>query len=317
MADGRNPFVTSRPVLGDDLCGREPALEGLVGTAPEGGLRVVTGEPGSGFTSVARELASRWRDEGRPVARIDVSLAGDGEEVAALFERALRGEGAASPPALLVDGVGRLGESPPLGEALEAVSAGPVVLLGPGAEAAVPGGRRAASAVVVLERIPYAAWLPYALERFLRTDRWIGDLHVAGSVERTGGHARRTPALLAEVWDRAGEGRPGEQTVERAWEALLGRSAGDVFELLAGLTINQRRVLRGLAIEAATGGEVRPYASDFLRRHRLTSPSSVQRCVQSLRERWLVRKGERGTVVRDPLLAAWLRRWPERSVEVE
>lgn len=317
MSARANPFVTHRPVEGEELCGREPVLRALGPLASEEEPVAVTGEPGAGFTSVAAEVARRWGEEGRSVVVVDATLAGDGPEVADGVEHRWASGGRPERWTLLLDGLGRLGDLPdPESTPDRRPADSPpdlVIGLGPGAEAAVRGWTGTEPNVVDLGRIPLAAWLPYVLERFLETGRWIGDDHVAACVERSGGHPARTPALLAEVWSRTERGRVDAGTVEAAWEALLGRARPEMLALLAGLTVNQRRVLRGLALEGAGGGEVKPYSSEFLDRHRLPSPSSVQRCVQSLEERWHVTGNDAGPRVRDPLLAAWLRRQAERD----
>ena len=316
MSRSAAPFVTHRPVDGDDLCGREPVLDRLVGFSADSPPVAVTGEPGAGFTSLARELARRWSETGRRTLRLDLSLAEDEADVRALWERADLGGGDAHAPAILLDGVGRLGEAPELAQVIAELPDGAtLVVLGPAAGRAVSALEKRDPSPVELKRIPFAAWLPYTLERFLRTDRWVGDEHVEACVALTEGHPRRTTALLAELWAGAGDGRVGPETVRGAWRVLLGRADAGFLELLAGLTANQRRVLRGLAAETGGEGEVRPYASEFLRRHGLSSPSSVQRCLQSLEQRWLTRETPRGPTVRDPLLAAWLRRQRERAVD--
>ncbi|HSR43344.1 MAG TPA: hypothetical protein VLL48_14245 [Longimicrobiales bacterium] len=319
MSGPVNPFVTDRPVTGEDLCGRERLLatflDALSGAAPAR----VTGEPGSGFTSLAREAGRRWSDGAGAAVYVEASLAEDAEELRSLVVTALSASGSRGREGnprilLLVDGLGRISDPPELAEALaEAPEGAAVALLGPGAGGAGAEAHGNGPALS-LDRVPYAAWLPFALERFLVTDRWIGDEHVAACVDRTGGHPRHTPALLAEVWNRSGdEGRVGDGTIEAAWQALLGRAGGWVRELLAGLTSNQRRVLRGLAVEGQGGEPVRPYSSEFLGRHGLSSPSSVQRSVASLEERRLVVEDEGGPRVRDPVLRGWLRRHRARA----
>lgn len=320
MSASNTPFVTARPVIGDDLCGREPLLEALLDVPAAGVPTAVVGEPGSGFTSVARELARRWSERGRTPVLVDTTLTLAADEVGELIERgrqAATGQGDHRPPVLLLDGLGRLGEPPEVAGLLEQWPADAiVVLLGPGAAEAGRSLEGAELDVLTLGRIPFRAWLPFALERFLRTDRWIGDEHVAACVARTDGHPRHTPRLLAEVWRRSADDRVDERVLEAAWSTLLGRSAGGFLELLAGLTENQRRVLHGLALEAGGEGPIRPYSSGFLERHGLSSPSSVQRSVQSLADRRLVTDDADGPRVRDPVLAAWLGRGLEDRVHV-
>lgn len=320
MSASTSPFVTDRPVTGDDLCGRQPLLEAVMEAPAEGTPTAVVGEPGSGFTSLARELARRWSERGRTAVLVDATLSLSADEVGELIERARRAataQGEDRSPVLLLDGLGRLGEPPELAGLLAEWSAdAAVVLLGPGAAEVGRSLGGDGLEVPTLDRIPFRAWLPFVLERFLHTDRWIGDEHVAACVDRTDGHPRHTPRLLAEVWLRSAHDRVDERVLEAAWGSLLGRSASGFLELLAGLTENQRRVLHGLALEAGGEGPIRPYSSAFLERHGLPSPSSVQRSVQSLADRRLVADDTDGPRVRDPVLAAWLDRGLEDRVLV-
>jgi hypothetical protein len=153
--------------------------------------------------------------------------------------------------------------------------------------------------------IPAGAWLPYVLERFLETRRWIANEHVEAGVARTGGHPRHTQHLFGLLWEGCEAGGGVEEPdLDRAFGTLV-RRVGQAFDLLwAELTPNQRRVLRGLALE---GAGARPYSSSFVRSHHLASPSSAQRALEALEERGVVDRAGDGHPVRDPLLPAWVR----------
>ena len=154
--------------------------------------------------------------------------------------------------------------------------------------------------------IPLAAWLPFALEAFLETDRWIANEQVEAAVDLTDGHPRHTQHLLHLIWIGCGDGgRVRSGAVDRAFGRLLAREGHAVRTLLGSLTPNQRRVLTGLAADGP-GAEV--YSGAFLRRWELASPSSVQRALRALKGRDLVEDGEGGPVPVDPVVGAWLRR---------
>lgn len=162
---------------------------------------------------------------------------------------------------------------------------------------------------VRLGPIPFEAWLPFVLERFLVTDRWIENRHVERIFQITQGHPARTQAVLHALWDQV-ERNAGTQDgeVDRAVTVAVRRRGPGYALLWRTLTPNQRRVLRGLALD---GPGARPYSSAFIRRHRLASPSSAQRALQALNDlRLVTRTDDDGPRIEDLFLRRWLR---ERS----
>lgn len=323
-----NPFVVGPPVRGPDLCGRDVELERIGAALRGGALVAVAGERGSGLTSLALELAHRLGRPSLPAVRLEMSEAEDGEAAGALLRRGLGtspGRPEAPPIHLFLDGLRReaavaagasllertagdragtllLGSASGVAELLEVAAGG-------------EGGRPTLS--VVLDAPPPAAWLPYVLERFLATDRWIGNEHVEEVLEVTGGVARPTQAVLHALWDgtEEGGGVEGDAAVEDAIRQAVDRDGAGHRRLLDGLTANQRRVLRGLARRPQTG----PYSAEFVEELGLASASSVQRALQALEtQRLVVRGGEDsggGPRPADPFLARWLRRQAEEAVD--
>jgi hypothetical protein len=162
---------------------------------------------------------------------------------------------------------------------------------------------------VRLGPIPFEAWLPFVLERFLVTDRWIENRHVERIIQITNGHPARTQAVLHALWDQVERNAGTEDgEVDRAVKVAVRRRGPGYALLWRTLTPNQRRVLRGLALD---GPGARPYSSEFIRRHRLASPSSAQRALQALEDlRLITRTGDEGPRIEDLFLRRWLR---ERS----
>lgn len=165
-----------------------------------------------------------------------------------------------------------------------------------------------------LGSIPYEAWLPFTLERFLETDRWIANEDVEAAVRFTGGHPRYTHQLLHLLWAGCDPGgRVTGETLAAAKEQLLGREGTGFQAAFRLLTPNQRRVLRGLALE----DDPRPFSARFVARHGLASPSSVQRALEALVDAGLVRRdADGGPRIRDPLLGRWLRWRCRTSLDV-
>lgn len=343
-----NPFVVDRPVAGEEICGRDPVLERLVAAARAGQPAAAAGSRGAGVTSVARELARRLAAGGREVLLVDAAgrtsagaIAADGLAaldggrgaadrrgahpddgaaeaerdaggVEALVGRLAGGDGDGGAH-LVLDGVGRGGQPVEgldgLAGAARGAGAGVTALWqgtppDEGGPLVPPEG---GGAPVRMGPIPPAAWMPHALEGFLRTDRWIANEHVRAAVEATGGRPLHTQLLLHLIWEEAGAGgRVDGEAMKRASHRLLARAGVRFRLLLDPLTDNQRRLLEALA---RAEGPVRPYASDFVRRHGFASPSSVQRALSALREAGLVEEGPGGDPrPADPVLGRWLAR---------
>lgn len=327
-----NPFVVDRPVASDDLCGREPALARLQEEADADRPAAAVGPRGAGLTSAARELGRRLGEGGRLVLIVDAGDLASAAEVAGLALNEL--EGGKRAPSGASDAASGGGEVPALLlAARERERLLHLVVDDPGRQDGLPGledlvaaARDEGLGLTVFTRAPVLeeelttlagepaelgpvlepAWMAHVLERFLRTDRWIGNDHVRWAVEAAGGLPRPTQLLFHFLWEEAGgDGRVGEEALARAHRRLLARSGPRFRLLLDGLTRNQRRLMHALARAEAP---VRPYASDFVRRHGFASPSSVQRALSSLRASGLVEEREGGPALAHRVLGRWLRR---------
>ena len=71
------------------------------------------------------------------------------------------------------------------------------------------------------------------------------------------------------------------------------------------LTLKARQLLVALAKEEDT--QVRPFSSDFLRKHNLGSASSVQRAITRLLEEEVLEKTDGGYQFTDVFFRRWLR----------
>lgn len=323
-----NPFVVGPPVRGGDLCGRDVELDRIGPALGSGAVVAVSGAPGAGLTSLALALAERLGRAGRPAVRLEMSEVEDGDEAAGLLERAL-GATAEEEPArhhLLLDGLRREAAVEAALPLLRRTSDRRIGTLLLGASPRLPelagvaadGGSEAEgrpTLTVVLSPPPAAGWLPYVLERFLETDRWIGNGHVHRVLEVTAGVPRPTQTVLHALWDTTEKGgRVADGAVERALRTAVAREGAGYRRILDGLTGNQRRVLRGLARQPGAA----PYSGEFVASQGLASPSSVQRALEALETQGLVVSPPEEERPRpaDPLLARWLRRGPGDAVDV-
>lgn len=325
-----NPFRYAGPVDEERFCDRERELERLEeAVLEERPVFVVSGARG-GKTSLLEALRRRLAGRGVPGVRVDLWPTGSAETFTAALNTALaradaslRGAAAPGRPrvALLLDDAHRLEEyesrrvEEGIARALDAGRGATWVFAGSGATRMGalfgPNGARPLSGraeELRLGPIPVDAWLPFVLERFLETDRWIGNDHVRALVRYSGGHAAHTQALLHAAWELCDPAvGVTEEVIERAKEIVLAQAGVAYAPLWESLTPNQRRVLLGLALERHAAGPIQPFGRDFVERYRLKSPSNVQRAADSLTARDLLSRPDGDFRFVDPLLARWVR----------
>lgn len=154
--------------------------------------------------------------------------------------------------------------------------------------------------------IPFEAWLPFVLERFLETNRWLSNEHARELWELSGGHAHYTQHLFHVLWDLCREaGRVEESMLAEALDRVVEREGSAYAVLWESLTSNQRRFLIGIALE---GDDIQPYGAEFVDRYRLKSPSNSQRSFRALGRRDILGGESRDFRIVDPFLAEWIRR---------
>ncbi len=149
-------------------------------------------------------------------------------------------------------------------------------------------------------------WLPFIRERFLDAKKKITDDQIRSIVEFTQGHPFYTQHLCHVLWElcESDEG-VADELLARAIDILLARENHAYTLLWESLTKNQQRFLRAFALEEKPP---RPFASDFLQRYRLSSPSSAQRVVQSLLDRDVIDREDASFLISDRFFRLWVRR---------
>ncbi|GEM_PF-2208323 len=307
-----NPFTYHGPVLGPALCGREDVLDALLVSARAGRVAAVAGPAGHGVSSLALEVADRLRSVGTDPVLVGLAGLADGNDLAhRLPPSPGRDAAEARDPVqrpLLVDDADRSaadGAAPDSGMRLRGAAGGSGLLLFGHDAGALEQLLDPGEEPLEIGPLPLAAWLPYALERFLETDVWVANEHVEAAHRLVAGHPRRLQHLSHEIWDLAGgRGRRVEDAMlEEGLERVAGREARTWTVTWTTLTPNQRRFLRAVA---RGGGEAHPFGRDFLSEAGLTTASSAQRAAASLRDRGLLDEVGGALRVADPLLARWL-----------
>ena len=156
-----------------------------------------------------------------------------------------------------------------------------------------------------LKEIPLKDFVVYIQTLFLQTGKTCPD-SVAGEIyNRVQGYPHYVQKLAAIVWDLT-EKECLAETVQSAYSALIDMEAPDFEATWSGLTLIQRAVLKALALEP----NALPYSREFLERHQLTV-GGTQRAIQVLLRMDIVEKeSEGGYRLTDPVMRAWLTRWP-------
>lgn len=328
MPTTRNPFRYGGPVRRPHFCGREPELERLERALRRERSVLVSGPRRSGKSSLLAAAAERLAAPQRAVVEVDAwamhrerSLTRGLGRVLSEAETALAdcapGEPGPGAVVLMDNAAAALDladerfrealregiESPNRIAWVFAVDEAPGGTFSPGNGALFSRG---AAEAIRLGPVPFAAWLPFVLERFLDSRRWIENEHVRAACDLTRGHPYHTQHLLHALWELCGEDESVDgPLVGAALDVVLDREGHAWSAVWRDLTSNQRAFLRAAALE---DGELRPFGAAFLERSGLGSPSSAQRAAGALRDDRLIRGSDGGYRIRDPILRAWLRR---------
>ena len=147
-------------------------------------------------------------------------------------------------------------------------------------------------------------WVPFIGERFAAARKKISRELMHSICEQTQGHPFYTQHLCHAIWELC-EPRAAvtEQMVKEALQLLLQRESYAYSTLWESLAMNQRKLLKGIAGEAAP---VKPFAGQFVQRAGLGSPSNAQRAVDSLLERDVIDRDNGSFVITDRFFRLWI-----------
>ena len=155
-----------------------------------------------------------------------------------------------------------------------------------------------------LRAIDVKDWLPFIRKRFRKSDKGITDNMIHAICQMTDGHPFYTQHLCHAIWEVCEIGNHvNEESIQSALHLLLDRESYAYTALWESLALNQRRFLTGLAKEPEG---VKVFASDFLQRYNLRSPSNVQRAVEALMEKDVIDRNDGSYVISDRFLKIWI-----------
>lgn len=147
-------------------------------------------------------------------------------------------------------------------------------------------------------------WKPFIRERFIEARKTIDAAVIDHLCALTGGHPFYTQHLCHATWELCEPGAAaGAALVDEALGLLLARERHAYSAQWESLTLNQRRLLVGLALE-----EERPQvnAAAFYSRYGISSQSSVQRAADALITRDIVDRDNGSYLIADRFFRLWI-----------
>jgi hypothetical protein len=137
-----------------------------------------------------------------------------------------------------------------------------------------------------LNPIQTVHWLPFIGRKFRDGNKTILMDAIERICDLTQGHPFYTQHLCHAIWELCEPGKSvTENMIEAAVKVLLDRESYAYTTLWESLSPNQKRLLRGLAVESAG---VKPFSGSFVEAYGLGSASNAQRAAQVLLDRDLI-----------------------------
>lgn len=159
---------------------------------------------------------------------------------------------------------------------------------------------------IPLNSISTEDWIPFIRKRFTDANKNVTDDIITKICNLTQGHPFYTQYLCHLIWELCEPKQyVNESLLNESLVILFARENYAYTLLWESLTINQQRFLKALASEV---NSIQPYSADFLKRHSIGSPSSLQRIIQGLIERDIIER-ENGTLV---ILDRFFRLWVQK-----
>ena len=116
-------------------------------------------------------------------------------------------------------------------------------------------------------------------------------------------HPYYTQMLCHIIWEEAEAKKINQSTIEKSMKKLVARESSNYSNIWEGLSQGQKRLLVSIAEEETA--EV--FSGNFIRRHNLSSPSSIQKSLKTLLEKELLEKTNSGYTVENIFFKQWLR----------
>lgn len=157
-----------------------------------------------------------------------------------------------------------------------------------------------------LHSIELKHWQPFIEKRFTQSNRKISGQCVEVIFKLTQGHPFYTQHLCHAIWENTPYGESVDlKVISESLTTLLKREDYAYSTLWDVLAANSRRFLEALASEDVA---VQPFSADFIHRHGLKGPSSVQRSMSTLLSRDLIDHESGSYFISDRFFRLWLQK---------
>lgn len=151
-----------------------------------------------------------------------------------------------------------------------------------------------------LESIPHDVFSAFIADRFAQAGHPIAHSTAEEIVAYTDGYAYYTQKLALLHFDAL---ESGVDNIELAKAELVKSESSDCENMFIGLYANQKKVLKAIAVNPASG----IYSSSYLRANQLGAASSVKAAVKRLKELDYIEERAGAWKTVDPILEKWIR----------
>jgi hypothetical protein len=159
-----------------------------------------------------------------------------------------------------------------------------------------------------LGKIPVEEFATFILQKFHDGGFVIGEAAVLKILTQTEAHPYYTQLLCNVLWDRCHDTKQiTQEAVEEAVEEVIDRESHAYNMIWDHLPIMAKRLLEAMAVDPSS----RIYSAEFLARHHLGPPSSLQRAIGRLQREEIIEREDDTYMFTD----IFFKRWIERRVE--
>jgi AAA+ ATPase superfamily predicted ATPase len=158
--------------------------------------------------------------------------------------------------------------------------------------------------IMELNAIAEDIYIPFIVEHFTRLDRLINAENVRKVYNLFKGHTFYVQKTFNEAFSDTPKGQEcTAETIQGAIDNIIANNATIFREILSNIPEKQKELLYAIARD---GEATQITSAAFIKRHRLSSSSSVQSAANKLLEKDFITKSNKKISVTDKLFALWI-----------